>query len=199
MDVVQDGEEPGAQIAAGPPEMSARQRAREAVLHQIIGVAGIAEQSAGVAAERRHVSRQRRLQRRRLALAARARCRDRRTTSFHAPHHIAGCPAAHVVYAHASAATAAAPCVKNRAAATTGGVAASAVCFANRCRRQRRRLRRRARAARSRRGDSWPRARHRRWVRADFPCPAPPRRSPLPARRGRAGGRAPRRRAAATA
>src|SRR6185312_3039209 len=48
MDIVKDGEEPGAKIGAWPPEMRARQCARQAILNQIIGLDTVAQQRTGV-------------------------------------------------------------------------------------------------------------------------------------------------------
>jgi hypothetical protein len=115
MDVVQDGEEPGAQIAAGPPQMRPREGPRQAVLHEVLCIAGIAQQAAGVAAQRHQMIGQRGLERRRGSRVARAPYRDRHAVPFHAPDHIAGCPVSISVYTYASAAVPTAPCVKNRA------------------------------------------------------------------------------------
>jgi hypothetical protein len=119
VNIVQDGEEPGAQVAARAPEMGTRQRARQTILHEIVDVAGITQQPPRVAAERGHVLGKRRPNHRRSILTNAARKRRGRVAFFRAPGHIPGCLAAYNVYAHASAAAAITPCVKNRAANAT--------------------------------------------------------------------------------
>ena len=91
VDIVQDGEEPGAQITAGTPQMRARERTREAILHEILGIAGVVEQAAGVAVQRGHVTGQGRLERGRSALIALARGQRPCSPPSLAPSHIAGC------------------------------------------------------------------------------------------------------------
>jgi hypothetical protein len=87
MDVVQNGKEPSAQIAARLPEMGARERAREAILHEVVDIAGVAQQAPRVAAQRRHVRGKRRSDDRRSALAAAAQSGRGRITSVAAPGH----------------------------------------------------------------------------------------------------------------
>ena len=95
VDVVQDGEEPGAQIAAGTPEVLAGERPRKAILHEVLGIPGVAQQAMGVAAQRGHVTGERRLQRRRGAISTVTRRRRRGRMPSLAPYHIAGCLRCH--------------------------------------------------------------------------------------------------------
>jgi hypothetical protein len=61
VDIVQNGKEPGTEVAAGTPEMLAGERTRKAILHQVLCIPGVVQQAAGIAAQRGHVTRQGRL------------------------------------------------------------------------------------------------------------------------------------------
>ena len=50
--VVEDGEEPGAEVRAGLPEMRLRERPHEAALHEVVGARRVARQRAGIAAKK---------------------------------------------------------------------------------------------------------------------------------------------------
>ena len=51
--VAQDGEQPGLQVAVGPAQAPARQRPFQRVLHQVVGRVVVADQRIRIAAQRR--------------------------------------------------------------------------------------------------------------------------------------------------